>query len=424
MRGEEHRDDFDRRGATLPPGAKEIICSDFEAFGRQTCAFLKISEDLLNYFRGLLRGETTVPPKASFSDWADLLALLRPHKIIPFLYWRLLSLPEESSPPEPIRDQMRRAFLGSVVRAVRTERQLFELHQAFRQKGLRFLVMRGPALACSIYPEPGLRPGTDLDLLLPREEVSAAREVLENEGYRCLSKRFEAGESFFREEEFVHRGKPGERVPIDLHWTPWELYHFFENPPGEKLEDLFARAFKVESSGLTFETFDPVDALIQTVVHIALIHRRDARLIWVVDVALLAGMLSNSEDWEVLQNRSVAWNGRLALERCLRMAQAWTGLRLPQEFEDFARWPPPTENERILWEQTTRGHWTRVLLKQHSSSLPGLLKIGPSLWSLLFPSPRMIRLCYPPSRHWLLPLSYMRRWHRWFRELVLNRPVR
>jgi hypothetical protein len=215
-----------------------------------------------------------------------------------------------------------------------------------------------------------------------------------------LAKRFETARDFFREECFIHHENPGNKFPVDLHWVHWELHPFFKGSEQVDMLDLFQRGWKVETPTLAFETLHPVDYLIHSAIHLVMIHKNEMRLSWIYDTALLAQHLQVPDDWETLQERCVAWRARLPLEHCLKMAQAWAGLELPEGFDDFSTWARPTR----------------------SLSNPSLLlKRIPSLLRLLFPHPDMVRYCYPTSSNWLLPISYMRRWLRWIDDLVINR---
>jgi hypothetical protein len=384
-------------------------------------SLLDVSDELLTYVRSVLKDESPLAPAASVDEWSILLNFLRSNWMIPFFYRRIGSLPSECRPPETITDEMRQAFLVSVVRSVHMERQLQEIIGAFQQEGVRVLVLRGPALAFSLYPDPAMRPGGDLDLLVLPEQIVQARGILESLGYKCLAKRFEVARDFFREECFIHQEDPGNKFPVDLHWVHWELHPFFKGGEKVDIQDLFQRAWKVETPTLAFETLHPVDYLIHSAIHLIMIHKNEMRLSWIYDTALLAHHLQVPDDWETLQEKCVAWRARLPLEHCLKMAQVWTGLELPDGFDDFSTWPPPTKDEAAVWADTMHHHWVTILLKRSLANPSLLLRRVPSLFRLLFPHPDMVRYCYPTSSNWLLPVSYVRRWFRWVDDLVVNR---
>ena len=410
------------RASTLR-GAMQEIQSNLKLCEPEDTNFLDISDELINYIFSILRDETPLAPEASLVEWSQLLAILKIHWGIPLIYCKIGSLPPECRPPEPITSEMKQDFLVSCVRSLHMERQLQEIIEAIREQDVQVLVLRGPALAFSLYPDAAMRPSCDLDLLVIPEQVVQARDIMESLGYRCLAKRFETARDFFREECFIHQNDQDHKVPIDLHWVHWELHPIFNGSGGVDIRDLFQRAWKVETPTLAFETLDPVDYLIHSAIHSIMIHRNEIRFSWIYDTVLLAQHLQVPDDWETLQTRSVAWKARLSLEQCLRMAQVWAGLELPKGFDDFSIWPRPTEDESTIWADTMRHHWVTILMKRSLSNPSLFLKRVPSLIRLLFPHPDIVRFCYPASSNWLLPLSYVRRWLRWIDELVVRRMV-
>ena len=412
----------DNTYTTLAPDeAFQEVYPDFNLCGTEDKYFLGVSDELLAYICSVLREETPLAPAASLDEWSNLLDFLRSNWMIPFFYRRIGSLPQECVPAETITDEMRQTFLVSCVRSVHMEKQLQEIIETFREQGVRVLVLRGPALAFSLYEDPAMRPSGDLDLLVIPEQVVQARDILEGLGYTCLARRFETAKDFFREECFIHQEDPGNKFPVDLHWVHWELHPFFKGSGKVDIEDLFQRAWKVETPTLTFDTLHPVDYLIHSAIHLVMIHKNEMRLSWIYDTALLAQHLQVPDDWETLQERCVAWRARLPLEHCLKMAQVWTGLELPDGFDDFSTWPPPTKDEAAVWADTMRHHWVTILLKRSVLNPSLLFRCIPSLFRLLFPPPDMVRYCYPTSSNWLLPVSYVRRWFRWVDDLVINR---
>ena len=397
----------------IQPSLKLCATSDKSLVG--------LSDELLTYVQLVLKDESPLAPEASLDEWSRLLTFLRAHWIIPLLYRIIGSLPSECRPPETITNEMRQDFLVSVVRSLHMERQLGEIITAFSEQSVRALVLRGPALAFSLYPDPAMRPSGDLDLLVMPEQVIQARGILESLGYRCLAKRFETSRDFFREECFIHQENPGNNSPVDLHWVHWELHPFYMGSKEAEIQDLFQRGWEVETPTLTFETLHPIDYLIHSAIHLVMIHKNEMRLSWIYDTALLARYLQVPNDWKRLQERSVAWRARLPLEQCLKMAQVWAGLVLPDGFDDFSTWPRPSEDESAVWKDTMHHHWVTILLKRSLANPSLILKRLPSLLRLLFPHPDMVRFCYPASSKWLLPVAYVRRWFRWIDDLVINR---
>ncbi|NIR15564.1 MAG: nucleotidyltransferase family protein, partial [Desulfobacterales bacterium] len=87
----------------------------------------------MTYVRSVLQDESPLAPEASVDEWSSLLDFLKAHWIIPFVYRKIGTLPQECVPPETITDEMRQIFLFSVVRSLHMERQLQEIIEAFQE---------------------------------------------------------------------------------------------------------------------------------------------------------------------------------------------------------------------------------------------------------------------------------------------------
>lgn len=386
--------------------------------GDPTNAILSFSDDLLNYVLSLLKDDPVLPPQVSLTEWRGLLSTLKSHWVLPLLYWHVGRLPDEFRPPEPVADTMRATFQWSRARCFHMERQLGEIVAAFKDEGVRILVLKGPALGRTVYPDPVLRPASDLDLLVRPDEFMKAREIFEKIGYQCKSKIFEVFKDFHREEEFISRTNSRVIRCVDVHW---DLHQFFGEKRGNKVEVIFQNAIEVEAANLSFETMHPVDALINAALHLIMHHNQDMRLIWVYDIALLARSLVVPEDWEMLQEKSSEWGARLAVEESLRLAQILTDLQLPKRFDNFSTWPKPAMAElACLNNAMVKGENTKTLfelLKELylSSSAKNFKKIL-YIFKLIFPDPGYMRHWYPQSNGLLLPLSYARRWWKWVKK--------
>ena len=66
---------------------------------------------------------------------------------------------------------------------VRTQ-VLLKVLDVFGREGIRCLVLKGGALAHTIYPAPSSRPMRDIDLLLDRQDVDQAQSLLQANGFR------------------------------------------------------------------------------------------------------------------------------------------------------------------------------------------------------------------------------------------------
>src|SRR5205814_5612402 len=80
------------------------------------------------------------------------------------------------------------ALRAAAVEALRLA-DLREVLAALREKRVQPLIVKGTALAYSIYDAPELRPRGDTDLLIDENEIDAVRDALTPLGFRAFDER-------------------------------------------------------------------------------------------------------------------------------------------------------------------------------------------------------------------------------------------
>jgi hypothetical protein len=401
---------------TGPASRRPGVMEDIRAFhgrsmlcGEPRNALLALPEELILYIRSLLSDDPGPPPDLPFEPWSAMLRLMNPHWIKPYLYWKISQLPAELRPPGEVVDILRSDFHTYRTRAFRIEHQLADISGKFRDAGIDFIALKGTGLARSEYIEPGLRVGSDIDLLVHPDNVRATREMLERSGYRCICKNFEISKNSYDEEEFVHAENTRKYRTIEIHWD----IHCIPRIKNNDIGQVFKRARKIRTGNFDLKVMSPIDAILYSSIHMGYRHNNDIRLIWIKDIDLLCRRLTTEDDWNRLREMSAEYGARLPLELCLKMARLWTGTKMPAEFEDFSTWRPPTENEARAYEYF-RGGRSRPLhylwLRWPISG--GIREKYDFLSNTILPKAQKIRKDYAGSKNTALPALYMKRWAR------------
>lgn len=369
------------------------------------------------YLSSLLKDKPVLPPNALKDDWDKLLFALKNQWISPLLYWKITTLSSASLLPHHVVEHLRNAFLWSRFRTMQMEKQLSVLLNAFQHAGIDILILKGPALARSVYPDPATRPSSDLDILIKPSQVKRAGALLLELGYKRKTKRFTPFlKDIYNDDLFSPPEKARHFRGIELHW---DLYICHGETREVGVEDLFQRAVELKTPSLTMSILHPIDALIYAAINIRN-HLPRNRLTWIYDTALLAGQLRKADDWKILQQRCVEWRGRNVLETALKLSRDWVGISIPFEFGDFSQWPAPVAVESARHCRPGMGHewfidgvFIYVVRIFRVDSVFSIFSMVTCVFTLLFPSADNIRASYPPSYRWLLPLSYVRRWLNW-----------
>lgn len=238
-------------------------------------------------------------------------------------------LPLIKSSDPAAEDQQQQAIYRSAVWETAHQRIVSGVLEQFSEHGLEVLVIKGSALAYSIYPDPWQRSRLDTDLFIQESDLAIAAQLLEFAGFEAdaaLPGRLAMAElAFYREDEF------GVIHAIDLHWrlnNNWRL----------------ARAITFHSiwqnrmplPGLSSSAFRPDHAASML---IACVHRvahadefayhqttrdkmKSDATIWAYDIHLLSSVLQDP-DWKAICDLAItARLGAVVLEgldrsRCL-----------------------------------------------------------------------------------------------------------
>ena len=367
---------------------------------------LAIPAPLLEFTVFLMKGRRTPPPLATAAQWQEWLAVLSSHEVLPMLHEKVHHLPNGENLPQTVRDSLRQAFMATDLRSLQVEHQLAEILPKMSDESLPCLVMKGPAISGAWYPKPALRPHNDIDLIVPRERFLEARQILRDLGYICKAPRFDHTPDLHSEESFDHLGNR-RTLPVELHW---DIHHFYGFRGTGTVNAIFDRAQEKHHGKITFMGLDPVDELIHLILHMALIHTRDIRLIWLYDIFLLTEVLFQKGLWSLFIERCREWQAVEPARHILFLAQLWTPLSLPQTIRDTTIWPAPDHEEEAVWKRILAKH--KDAAGMISMRLPPNLSPGRKIFYLmrfLFPPRENLRKRYAIAHDALLPFYYVRR---------------
>ena len=125
--------------------------------------------------------EKLVDGCAGITDWDALLVEAEHHGLGPLLHWHTHSLGDSCS--IGFRRAIRLVYLRHHhINTIYAE-VLTDILELLNTAGIAALVLKGAALCHTIYPEIGLRPMRDIDLLLRKEQNRQAQDLLIGMGF-------------------------------------------------------------------------------------------------------------------------------------------------------------------------------------------------------------------------------------------------
>jgi hypothetical protein len=351
-------------------------------------------------------------------DWARFLRVARRHRILGLAHQGLTEA-RLAIPPEIRREigaraaTMVRENLAMAAEALRLQRRFDEAH-------LPVLFVKGSSLAMLVFGNLGLSSSQDIDLLVPREALPAATELVARAGYRRSDPPPGISDAQLRQLlplrrdlGFVHQTTG---LPIELHWR------LFGNPHAMAEDGIMAASREVPlNDTMGLRTLGDEDLFAYLCMHGAL-HSWN-RLKWLADVNALLASTPGGRIERLVRAADVRGTGRaaaLALLLCRRLLGATLPTQLTATLGKSAtvRWLEATALQAMTTghgEQdphqarfgTTRGSLSTFLL---SGSWRYRLKelnlhLNNQADMLTMPLPERLRFLFPFLR---LPLWVLR----------------
>lgn len=225
------------------------------------------------------------------------------------LLWRAVSAADRVDDLGPFAEALRADHMVRRAQAsLLIPRALEMAVDALRAVGLDPLLFKGPAVAVR-YPEPGLRPMDDIDLLVPPEEADRAEAALAAAGWKLVTR---PGEHY--DAAFLHPAVP--HLPIELHRA---LSSWDEDGTRLSIQRLWQARRPATVLGVDTLVLPPEEDLIALVAHAAKPFHNFTRLIWAADLALLV-QGEPDLDWDRLLALAKTVRCRTALGMGLRLA--------------------------------------------------------------------------------------------------------
>ena len=258
-------------------------------------------------------------------DWDYLLLLARRHAIIPLLY-RQLERHASELVPSSFLAKLKLAYQQNHARNIILTDELCRLIDLFAEAGIEAIPYKGPALALSAYGNLALRRFVDLDVIVRKQDVPRARDILFREGY-TLTKPLTAAQQdlLLRTQHNLQFARDNRRLLLELHWEV--APHLFASSVQEN--ELWQNLTTIVLNGHELKTLTAEDLLFSLCVHGS--RHLWERLGWICDVAEL--IARHDLDWRALRRRAEEADSERMFLLGLHLAQKLLQANLPAEVQ-------------------------------------------------------------------------------------------
>ena len=220
-------------------------------------------------------------------DWQYVLKYSANDALITVLYLYLES--QKIAAPAQVKERLKTAYLNNLRRNLFINSRLEEILKHLKQEKIEVLLLKGIYLANAVYEDIGLRPMTDIDLLIRPQDLKDIEKSV-----------FDLG--FHHDKDYGPGGyvktDPSYPIALDLHSEIWYV---------DRLDEIWRNSRKINLAGSWARIMSVEDALIYQAAHTAVYHG-SLRPLWLFDIAKIILRYQNSLDWQSIKRKIKGYN--------------------------------------------------------------------------------------------------------------------
>jgi len=207
---------------------------------------------------------------ASGLDWSVLVSKAIRQGVASFLYYHLSRLDEIwSNIPEESKNKLKQFYYNILGRNNSIQIELQKVISLLNHAQIQVIVLKGASLLETVYKNIGLRPMSDVDLLVEKKDLSKIKSILYEVGYRkpdYLDQ--ESLEKFGGE---IHLCKKG-GVFLDIHTNLSQYERFCNILRIDSDEEIWTKSKRYKTSEGELRTLNPAHLIMHLCMHHALAH--------------------------------------------------------------------------------------------------------------------------------------------------------
>ncbi len=244
----------------------------------------------------LAAGDPKRAPHRLDADWEEVFHAVCRNGLLGLTHHYLQQWDAQDYPPPEFRQWVKQAYRTSSIRMVLMYNRIGQVLAQLAESKVEYMVVKGPALARTVYPIPDLRAFNDLDLIVRERDWSVMHRLLVEMGF---------------EPEQDQSQPPPKLVPQTV---PYELKYWHKETgllvevhyddilnaglAARDVEGFWQRAIQTEVEGTPVKALSLEDQLIHLCTHAH--YHGYTRLNWFSDIAFIVRDHAAELDWEQL----------------------------------------------------------------------------------------------------------------------------
>jgi hypothetical protein len=224
-------------------------------------------------------------------DWDVFIDLCIKHRLISHINKQIHKF--EDHFPSAIIQRIKQQKLDQTAKSLNYAGFVVRLSQLLKENNIQHCFFKGPLLSLELYNDEGFREFRDIDLLVNKEDVETARQIIESNDFTCIYPKNKLTNlqqrinyTISHHYHFKHREK---NIDIELHWNITNPKSYY----GKKTSEILADAEKIAISNTELPYISRIDNLVFLASH-GSVHQW-YRLFWLKDFSVIL-FLTKDED--------------------------------------------------------------------------------------------------------------------------------
>lgn len=305
-----------------PPPLEPVHIENIGSFERET-----ISEPTRQLLCDFAAGDPSRPLTSADVDWEEVFQAVCRNGLVGLVHTYLRAHPGTAYPPQAFRRRIAWAQLVAGGTLARGREGIKLVLSRLAEAGIECLVLKGPALAQLVYPDPSARWYGDLDVHVREADLPAVHRVLREAGLVVVDGGDEQGPPRLIPQApgaEWHYWAADSQLMVELHGD--DLLHSGLVP--RNYDGLWKRAIDVEVYGVRVKALSLEDQIATLAAHVH--YHGYTRLNWLSDIAFIVRDHGAKVDWQRLIEIVRFEEVQVPVYYTLRLLDRLLGVRAPE----------------------------------------------------------------------------------------------
>jgi len=267
-------------------------------------------------------------------DWGCFLEKAREEGISPIVYLMLPGIAiDKNILPDYVTDELKKDYYLTAKKNILTLNALGNILDVLNKAGLKVIVLKGAALAETVYGNLALRPMSDVDLLVKKEDLYRINEQLNGLGYFPTDRSVDDVDlSSTYLTSLDYRNPLGNSPSLHIHW------HFVNSTiPNEsymrqiKMEDIWRDAVRTNIANSETWVMSPHHLIIHLAEHALRVTHSLSKLSYFCDIDRSINYYMKVLDWNLLVRDTIRFNLNKMVYTTLYFSRYFIEAKIPED---------------------------------------------------------------------------------------------